>query len=62
MRRGRRVYDQLERKPVTEWMGRTEARIVRNTIVSLTPGAAERKYWHHLQRQPTARFILTRRG
>lgn len=32
MRKGRRVWDQVEQKFVTTWMGRKEARVARNTM------------------------------
>jgi hypothetical protein len=37
MRRSRRVYDQLKRQFVTGWLGRKEARTVRNIVAMLNP-------------------------
>ena len=37
MARRRRVYDQLKRQFVSSWLGRKEARMVRNTVALLHP-------------------------
>ncbi len=51
------MWDQLERKFVSKWLRREQARTVRDTIEMLTPGASEAKYWNDRSGQMTRRFV-----
>lgn len=64
MRKGRRVWDQVERRFVTDWLSHRYAKLARDTFELLTPGASELQYWNDRSGQMTKRFVVrkTRSG